>query len=121
MNGKDMTIDEILEEVLKDQDYYEESHGGMTLSGGEPLYQWEEVYELLNEMPGVKVLDAPAENVYPMPKYAEGQDDVFVGRIRRDFSQPNTLNLWVVADNLRKGAATNAVQIMQFIIHNLNI
>ena len=84
-------------------------------------YDLAEVYELLNEMPGVKVLDAPAENVYPMPKYAEGQDDVFVGRSRRDFSQPNTLNMWVVADNLRKGAATNAVQIMQFIIHNLNI
>jgi aspartate-semialdehyde dehydrogenase len=81
-------------------------------------YDLAEVYELLNEMPGVKVLDVPAENVYPMPKYAEGQDDVFVGRIRRDFSQPNTLNLWVVADNLRKGAATNAVQIMQYIIRN---
>jgi aspartate-semialdehyde dehydrogenase len=81
-------------------------------------YDLAEVYELLNEMPGVKVLDKPAENLYPMPKYAEGQDDVFVGRIRRDFSQPNTLNLWVVADNLRKGAATNAVQIMQYIIHN---
>lgn len=81
-------------------------------------YDLVEVYELLNNMPGVKVLDAPTENVYPMPKYAEGLDDVFVGRIRRDFSQPNSLNLWVVADNLRKGAATNAVQIMQFIIHN---
>lgn len=81
-------------------------------------YDLAEVYELLNNMPGVKVLDTPAENVYPMPKYAEGLDDVFVGRIRRDFSQPNSLNLWVVADNLRKGAATNAVQIMQFIIHH---
>lgn len=79
-------------------------------------YDLAEVYALLNEMPGVKVLDAPAENVYPMPKYAEGLDDVFVGRIRRDFSQPNSLNLWVVADNLRKGAATNAVQIMQYIL-----
>ena len=81
-------------------------------------YDLAEVYALLNEMPGVKVLDAPAENVYPMPKYAEGLDDVFVGRIRRDFSQPNSLNLWVVADNLRKGAATNAVQIMQYILGN---
>ena len=81
-------------------------------------YEISEVYDLLNNMPGVKVLDNPAENVYPMPKYAEDQDDVFVGRIRRDYSQPKTLNLWVVADNLRKGAATNAVQIMQFIIHN---
>lgn len=82
-------------------------------------YELSEVYDLLNNMPGVKVLDNPAENVYPMPKYAENQDDVFVGRVRRDFSQPNSLNLWVVADNLRKGAATNAVQIMQYIIHNL--
>lgn len=81
-------------------------------------YDLAEVYALLNEMPGVKVLDAPAENVYPMPKYAEGLDDVFVGRIRRDFSQPNSMNLWVVADNLRKGAATNAVQIMQYILGN---
>jgi aspartate-semialdehyde dehydrogenase len=81
-------------------------------------YDLAEVYTLLNGMPGVKVLDAPAENVYPMPKYAEGLDDVFVGRIRRDFSQPNSLNLWVVADNLRKGAATNAVQIMQHILGN---
>ena len=81
-------------------------------------YDLAEVYALLNDMPGVKVLDAPAENVYPMPKYAEGLDDVFVGRIRRDFSQPNSLNLWVVADNLRKGAATNAVQIMQYILNS---
>ena len=79
-------------------------------------FELSEVYDLLNKMPGVKVQDNPAENLYPMPKYAEGQDDVFVGRIRRDFSQPNTLNLWVVADNLRKGAATNAVQIMQYIL-----
>jgi aspartate-semialdehyde dehydrogenase len=79
-------------------------------------YDLAEVYELLNAMPGVKVLDAPAENIYPMPKFAEGQDDVFVGRVRRDFSQPNSLNLWIVADNLRKGAATNAVQIMQYLL-----
>ena len=78
-----------------------------------------EVYELLNGMPGVKVLDAPSENVYPMPKFAEGLDDVFVGRVRRDFSQPNTLNMWVVADNLRKGAATNAVQIMQYVLQKV--
>lgn len=79
-------------------------------------YDLAEVYELLNAMPGVKVLDAPVENIYPMPKFAEGQDDVFVGRVRRDFSQPNSLNLWIVADNLRKGAATNAVQIMQYLL-----
>ena len=57
-------------------------------------------------MPGVTLKDDPTTNTYPMPKYAEGKDDVFVGRIRRDESQEKTLNLWIVADNLRKGAAT---------------
>ena len=57
--------------------------------------------------------DDPARNIYPMPLYAEGRDEVFVGRIRRDFSLPNGLNFWCVADNLRKGAATNAVQIAE--------
>lgn len=70
-----------------------------------------EVRKLLHEMPGVTLKDDPTTNNYPMPKYAEGKDDVFVGRIRRDESQEKTLNLWIVADNLRKGAATNAVQI----------
>jgi aspartate-semialdehyde dehydrogenase len=70
-----------------------------------------EVRKLLHEMPGVTLKDDPTTNTYPMPKYAEGNDDVFVGRIRRDESQEKTLNLWIVADNLRKGAATNAVQI----------
>ncbi len=70
-----------------------------------------EVRKLLHEMPGVTLKDDPTTNTYPMPKYAEGKDDVFVGRIRRDESQEKTLNLWIVADNLRKGAATNAVQI----------
>jgi aspartate-semialdehyde dehydrogenase len=60
--------------------------------------------------------DDPTTNSYPMPKYAEAKDDVFVGRIRRDESNPNTLNLWIVADNLRKGAATNAVQIAQLLV-----
>ena len=60
-------------------------------------------------MPGVIVQDDPENFIYPMPLTAHGKDEVFVGRIRRDESQPNTLNLWVVADNLRKGAATNAV------------
>ena len=81
-------------------------------------FELSEVYDLLNNMPGVKVLDNPAENLYPMPKYAEGQDDVFVGRIRRDFSVENGLNFWCVADNLRKGAATNAVQIAKYLIEN---
>ena len=70
-----------------------------------------EVQALLNESPGVVVQDNPDTNTYPMPIYAEGKNDVFVGRIRRDESQPKSLNLWIVADNLRKGAATNAVQI----------
>jgi len=56
--------------------------------------------------------------MYPMPLMAEGKDEIFVGRLRRDFSQPNSLNMWIVADNLRKGAATNAVQIAEYIIKN---
>jgi aspartate-semialdehyde dehydrogenase len=67
-------------------------------------------------MPGIVVMDDVEKNIYPMPLFSEGKDEVFVGRIRRDESNTNTLNLWVVADNLRKGAATNAVQIAQFLI-----
>ncbi len=74
-----------------------------------------EVRRMLNEMLGVTVQDFPETNTYPMPLYAEGKDDVFVGRIRRDHSQPRALNLWVVSDNLRKGAATNAVQIAHIV------
>lgn len=70
-----------------------------------------EVRKILHETSGIIVQDNSETYTYPMPKYAQGKDDVFVGRIRRDESQANTLNLWVVADNLRKGAATNAVQI----------
>ena len=70
-------------------------------------------------MPGVVVQDDPAKNIYPMPLYAEGKDEVFVGRIRRDFSVENGLNFWCVADNLRKGAATNAVQIAQYLIKTM--
>lgn len=70
-----------------------------------------EVRRLLHEQDGLTLKDDPTTNTYPMPLYAHGKNDVFVGRIRRDESQPNTLNMWVVADNLRKGAATNAVQI----------
>ncbi|MDN3596026.1 aspartate-semialdehyde dehydrogenase [Zunongwangia endophytica] len=77
-----------------------------------------DVRRLLNDFPGVTVQDNPDTNTYPMPIYAEGKNDVFVGRIRRDFSQPNSLNLWVVADNLRKGAATNAVQIAEYLMEN---
>ncbi|MEG2665704.1 MAG: aspartate-semialdehyde dehydrogenase, partial [Bacteroidales bacterium] len=67
---------------------------------------------LLENMPGIKVLDEPLRNIYPMPLYCYNKNEVFVGRIRRDESIPNGLNLWIVADNIRKGAATNAVQIM---------
>lgn len=74
-----------------------------------------EVKQLLSDFPGVMVVDNPEMNSYPMPIDAEGKDEVFVGRIRRDFSQPNTLNCWIVADNLRKGAATNAVQIAKLL------
>lgn len=75
-----------------------------------------EVRRLLLDSPGITLKDDPTTNSYPMPKYAEGKDDVFVGRIRRDETQENTLNMWVVADNLRKGAATNAVQIAQLLL-----
>ena len=74
-----------------------------------------QVKELLAKSPGVKVVDNPLLNQYPMPITAAGKDDVFVGRLRRDFSQPNSLNCWIVSDNLRKGAATNAVQIAQLL------
>ena len=75
-----------------------------------------DVRKLLHEQSGITLKDDPTTYAYPMPKYAEGKDDVFVGRIRRDESQANTLNLWIVADNLRKGAATNAVQIGKLLI-----
>ena len=81
-------------------------------------FEVEEVRQLLNESDGVVVQDNPTTNTYPMPIYAEGKDEVFVGRIRRDFSQENTLNLWVVSDNLRKGAATNAIQIAEYLLEN---
>lgn len=75
-----------------------------------------EVRELLSNTPGVIVRDQPEKNIYPMPIHAHGKDEVFVGRIRRDFSKKNSLNLWIVADNLRKGAATNAIQIAEKVI-----
>ena len=76
----------------------------------------EDVRMLLSKTPGVVVKDDVKNNVYPMPIHAQGKDEVFVGRLRRDESQPRTLNLWIVADNLRKGAATNAVQIAAFLM-----
>jgi len=77
-----------------------------------------DVRKLLSETDGVTVQDNLDVNVYPMPMYAHGKDDVFVGRIRRDGSQPNTLNLWVVSDNLRKGAATNTIQIAEYLVNS---
>ncbi len=77
-----------------------------------------EVRRLLHNTSGVVVQDNLDTFSYPMPFYAEGKDDVFVGRIRRDESQPNSLNLWIVADNLRKGAATNTIQIAEYLIKN---
>ena len=85
----------------------------LTLSQAADL---DEVRELLNNTPGVVVIDDLDNNGYPMPLDAEGKDDVFVGRIRKDESQEKGLNLWIVADNLRKGAATNTVQIAEYLI-----
>lgn len=75
-----------------------------------------EVRSILETTTGIVVMDDPSKNVYPMPILSKGRDEVFVGRIRRDESNPNTINLWVVADNLRKGAATNAVQIAEYML-----
>ncbi|NJY61393.1 aspartate-semialdehyde dehydrogenase [Salinimicrobium sp. CDJ15-81-2] len=75
-----------------------------------------EVRRILKEFPGITLQDNTDVNTYPMPIYAEGKDDVFIGRIRRDLSQENSLNMWIVADNLRKGAATNAVQIAEYLV-----
>ena len=79
-------------------------------------YDLDEVRKLIAATPGVILYDNPAENKYPMPILSHHRDEVWVGRLRRDFSQPNSLNMWVVADNIRKGAATNAVQIMEALI-----
>jgi len=79
-------------------------------------FELEDVRRLLSEMEGIIVQDDPAKSIYPMPKSSADRDEVFVGRIRRDETQSNTLNMWVVADNLRKGAATNAVQIAEYLV-----
>jgi len=81
-------------------------------------FELNEVRRILNDTPGVTVQDNPDTNTYPMPIYAHDKDEVFVGRIRRDESQRNTLNMWIVADNLRKGAATNAVQIAEYLVEH---
>lgn len=77
-----------------------------------------DIRKLLHDTPGVTLQDNPETNTYPMPIYAQNKDDVFVGRIRRDETQPNTLNLWIVSDNLRKGAATNAIQIAEYLLNH---
>ena len=84
----------------------------------EKEYKLAAVRELLEHTPGVTLQDDISTNTYPMPINAEGKDDVFVGRVRRDESQPNTLNMWIVSDNLRKGAATNTVQIAEYLVLN---
>ena len=81
-------------------------------------FDLDEVRKILSETPGIIVLDDVKNSIYPMPLHAEGKDEVFVGRIRRDLSNPKTLNMWIVADNLRKGAATNAVQIAEYLLEN---
>ncbi len=79
-------------------------------------FDLDEVKSILEKAPGVVLVDDPANQLYPMPMDAHEKDDVFVGRLRRDESQPNTLNMWIVSDNLRKGAATNAVQIAEYLV-----
>lgn len=81
----------------------------------EKEFEMVDIVETLKNSPGITIQDDPSKNIYPMPRFAEGKDDVFVGRIRRDDSRPNCLNLWVVSDNLRKGAATNAIQIAELL------
>jgi len=87
----------------------------VTVETEEPITV-EEARELLSKAPGVVVEDDPFNNVYPMPIEVDGKDDVFVGRIREDLAFDNGLSMWVVADNLRKGAATNAVQIAELLV-----
>ena len=79
----------------------------------EKEFNLQDVYATLDNFKNITILDNPKENIYPLPTEVSGKDSVFVGRIRRDFSIKNGLNLWVVADNIRKGAATNAVQILE--------
>jgi len=79
-------------------------------------YALDDIRHLLSNSPGIIVQDDPSKNIYPMPCNAEGRDEVFVGRIRRDESREKCLNMWVVSDNLRKGAATNAIQIAEYLV-----
>ncbi|MDN3665010.1 aspartate-semialdehyde dehydrogenase [Algibacter miyuki] len=81
-------------------------------------FDLKDVRQLISETPGVILQDDTSKNIYPMPILAHDKDEVFVGRLRRDETQPNTLNMWIVADNLRKGAATNTVQIAEYLVEN---
>lgn len=81
-------------------------------------YDVNDIRRILHDTPGIVVQDNTDTNTYPMPLYAEGKDDVFVGRIRRDFTRDNAVNMWIVADNLRKGAATNTIQIAEYLVAN---
>ncbi len=81
-------------------------------------FEVEELKQILSAARGVVVQDDPSQQIYPMPLWAHDKDEVFVGRIRRDETQPKTVNMWIVSDNLRKGAATNAVQIAEYMLHN---
>ncbi len=81
-------------------------------------FEMADIHKILNETEGVTVMDNPERDIYPMPFHSQGKDAVFVGRIRRDDSAPNSLNMWIVSDNLRKGAATNAVQIAEYLVAN---
>ncbi len=96
----------------------ENCHGESINIEFEKDFDLEEVRNLLKNAKGVKLLDDPKNNVYPLATMANGSDDVYVGRVRRDFSQENSLNLWCVADNVRKGAASNAIQIMEEILRS---
>jgi aspartate-semialdehyde dehydrogenase len=82
----------------------------------ENAFDIQTIRKTLNDTPGIIVQDNPTTNTYPMPIYAEHKDSVFVGRIREDFTRPNTLNMWIVSDNLRKGAATNTIQIAELLV-----
>ena len=86
----------------------------------EKPYELKDVFAILRKSPGLIVADDPSNNVYPMPLDAYEKDEVFVGRIRRDDTAPNSLNMWVVSDNIRKGAATNAVQIAEELIKGID-
>ena len=81
-------------------------------------FEINQIQKILSQTPGLKILDDPKNNKYPMPINAEGKDTVYVGRLRRDYSISNGLNLWIVSDNLRKGAATNTIQIAEYLIKN---